>query len=116
MSGAGALPSVGFAGSGRLSWLPQGFMACEDRCKRLHEAIWEMPYVVAFVLVVVFTVNVAVGALGDAPIVSNVVEVLILFAAAIAFSVGILKSEADEKARTKETSTKNGTGQSRFKR
>ena len=75
-----------------------------------------MPYVVAFVLVVVFTVNVAVGALGDAPIVSNVVEVLILFAAAIAFSVGILKSEADEKARTKETSTKNGTGQSRFKR
>lgn len=54
-----------------------------------------MPYVVAFVLVVVFTVNVAVGALGDAPIVSNVVEVLILFAAAIAFSVGILKSEAD---------------------
>ena len=53
-----------------------------------------MPYVIALVLVTVFTVNVVIGAVGDAPIVGNVAEMLILFSAAIAFSVGILRSEA----------------------
>ena len=53
-----------------------------------------MPYVIALVLVAAFTANVVVGAVGDAPIVGNVAEMVILFAAAIAFSVGILRSEA----------------------
>ena len=53
-----------------------------------------MPYGIALVLVLAFTANVVVGAVGDAPIVGNVTEMLILFAAAIAFSVGILRSEA----------------------
>ena len=62
-----------------------------------------MPYVIALVLVAAFTTNVVVGAVGDAPIVGNVAEMLILFSAAIAFSVGILRSEAranSEKADT----------------
>ncbi len=53
-----------------------------------------MPYVIALVLVAAFTANVVMGAVGEAPIVGNVAEMLILFAAAISFSVGILRSEA----------------------
>ena len=62
-----------------------------------------MPYVIAFVLVAAFTANVVVGAVGDGPIVSVVVEMLILFAAAIAFSVGILRSEASQKSKQTDT-------------
>ncbi len=61
-----------------------------------------MPYIVALVLVAMFTVNVTVGALGDAPIVNNVAEMVILLAAAVAFSVGILRSEAREQARERD--------------
>lgn len=57
-----------------------------------------MPYLIALVLVAAFTANVVVGAVGDAPIVGNVAEMLILFGAAIAFSVGILRSEARAKS------------------
>lgn len=60
-----------------------------------------MPYVIALVLVAAFTANVVVGAVGEAPIVGNVAEMLILFSAAIAFSVGILRSEA--RAASEET-------------
>lgn len=56
-----------------------------------------MPYIVALILVVAFTINVVVGAVGDGPIVGVVAEMLILFAAAISFSVGILRSEARAK-------------------
>ncbi|MBM1219854.1 hypothetical protein JQU17_06560 [Ponticoccus sp. SC2-23] len=58
-----------------------------------------MPYVVALVLVGMFTVNVVVGALGDSRIVGNVAEMLILFAASVSFSVGILRSEARAKSK-----------------
>jgi len=57
-----------------------------------------MAYLIAAVLVMAFTANVVIGAVGDAPIVGNVAEMVILFAAAIAFSVGILRSEARAKA------------------
>ena len=62
-----------------------------------------MPYVIALVLVAAFTANVVVGAVGDAPVVGNVVEMLILFGAAIAFSVGILRSEARAKSNKSDT-------------
>ena len=57
-----------------------------------------MAFFIAILLVCAFTANVVVGAVGDAPLVGNVVEMLILFAAAIAFSAGILQREAKEKA------------------
>ena len=62
-----------------------------------------MPYLIALVLVAAFTANVVVGAVGDAPIVGNVAEMLILFGAAVAFSVGILRSEAREKSENTKT-------------
>jgi len=62
-----------------------------------------MPYVVAAALLTAFVANVTIGAITKAPPVSNVVEMLVLFGAAIAFCVGILRSEAREK------SGKNGT-------
>jgi hypothetical protein len=58
-----------------------------------------MPYLIALVLVAAFTANVVIGALGDAPLVSVVYEMLILLGAATAFSIGILRSEAREKAK-----------------
>ncbi len=65
-----------------------------------------MPYIIAFVLFAAFTANVVIGAVGDAPPVNNVVEALIMFGAAIAFSVGILRSEAREQSK-QESNTKN---------
>ncbi len=62
-----------------------------------------MAFLIALVLVAAFTANVVVGAVGDAPIVGNVAEMLILFAAAIAFSVGILRSEAREQSKNSKT-------------
>jgi hypothetical protein len=62
-----------------------------------------MPYLIALVLVAAFTANVVLGAMGQERFVGNVGEMLILFAAAISFSVGILRSEAranSEKADT----------------
>ncbi|QGY00217.1 hypothetical protein EI983_18880 [Roseovarius faecimaris] len=58
-----------------------------------------MPYVIALVLLVMFVGNVVIGAVGQAPVVGIVAEMLILFGAAIAFSVGILRSEAREKSK-----------------
>lgn len=56
-----------------------------------------MPYLIAIGLLLAFVANVVSGAVGDAPFVSIVWEMLFLFGAAIAFSVGILRSEAREK-------------------
>ncbi|MEM9707961.1 MAG: hypothetical protein AAF871_04160 [Pseudomonadota bacterium] len=58
-----------------------------------------MPYVIAAVLLVLFVANVAIGAVGQSAPVGIVAEMLVLFSAAIAFSVGILRSEAREKAK-----------------
>lgn len=62
-----------------------------------------MPYFIAAVLLMAFIVNVTIGAITKAPPVSNVVEMMILFGSAIAFSIGILRNEAREKSRKKET-------------
>lgn len=56
-----------------------------------------MAYIVALVLVLCFTANVVTGAVSGTPFFGNVVEMLVLFGAAIAFSVGILKAEARAK-------------------
>lgn len=56
-----------------------------------------MPYIIALCLVAAFTANVVIGAVGDGPVVGTVTEMVVLFAAAIAFSVGILRSEARAK-------------------
>ncbi len=58
-----------------------------------------MAYLIAVLLVAAFTANVVIGAVGDAPLVGVVAEMLILFAAAISFSIGILRSEAREAAK-----------------
>jgi len=52
-----------------------------------------MAFITAFVLLVAFTANVVIGAVGDAPLVGNVAEMLILLGSAIAFVVGILQRE-----------------------
>ena len=57
-----------------------------------------MAYLIALLLVAVFTANVVIGAVTGASPLNIVAEMLILFAAAIAFSVGILRSEAQAKA------------------
>jgi len=71
-----------------------------------------MPYIVALVLVAMFTVNVTASALGNAPAVGNVAEMVILLAAAVAFSVGILRSEAREKTRKEANETDPAEGPS----
>jgi len=55
-----------------------------------------MPYLIALGLSCVFVANIVIGAVGQAPIVGVVTEMLILFGAAISFCVGILRSEARE--------------------
>lgn len=62
-----------------------------------------MPYIIALCLVAAFTGNVVIGAVGDAPIVGNVAEMVMMFAAAIAFSIGILRSEARANSRKQKT-------------
>ena len=62
-----------------------------------------MPYLIALALVAAFTVNVVLGAMGQDRFVGNVGEMLILFAAAISFSVGILRSEARAKSEKADT-------------
>lgn len=57
-----------------------------------------MPYIIAAVLLAAFVANVSIGALGQTAPVGIVTEALVLFGAAIAFSVGILRSEARAKA------------------
>lgn len=53
-----------------------------------------MPYLIAAMLLTAFILNVVIGAVSTAPPVNVVWEMLILFGAAIAFSIGILRSEA----------------------
>ncbi|SMX29566.1 hypothetical protein TRP8649_03703 [Pelagimonas phthalicica] len=60
-----------------------------------------MPYLIATALLLAFVANVAIGAVTKAPPVSNVVEMMILFGAAISFSIGILRSEAREQSKDK---------------
>lgn len=63
-----------------------------------------MAYCVSLMLVIGFIANVTVGAFaGSAPL-DNVAEMLILLVASIAFSVGILQSEAT--ARSSEAADK----------
>lgn len=62
-----------------------------------------MPYFITAALLLVFVVNVTIGAITKAPPVSNVVEMVVLFGAAIAFSIGILRSEAREKSNENQT-------------
>ncbi|MEM6847129.1 MAG: hypothetical protein AAF580_03535 [Pseudomonadota bacterium] len=63
-----------------------------------------MPYFVALALLLAFIANVAIGASGTSAPVGIVTEMLILFGAAIAFAIGVLRSEAREQA--KQTSSK----------
>ena len=56
-----------------------------------------MAFIIALILFLAFTVNVAIGAIGDGPIVGNVGELLVLLAASISFVVGILQQEANVK-------------------
>ena len=51
------------------------------------------------ILFVFFGVNVAMGAMGGAPLLGDVGEMLVLFAASLSFVVAILKKEADRNAR-----------------
>lgn len=59
-----------------------------------------MAYILALILVIGFTANVVAGAVTGVSPLGNVAEMLILFGAAIAFSIGVLQSEA--RAKTKE--------------
>ena len=61
-----------------------------------------MAYLVALALLGVFIANVVMGAVSNAAFFSNVVEMLVLFAAAIAFSVAILRAEARAKEQSKD--------------
>ena len=49
----------------------------------------------SLIVFAVFFANVALGAFADAAVLGDVGEMLVLFAAAILFVVGILKKEAD---------------------
>ncbi len=60
-----------------------------------------MAFIIASLLVVAFTVNVAIGAIGDGPVVGNVAEMLVLLSASVAFVVGILQREARANAANK---------------
>lgn len=65
-----------------------------------------MAFIIALVLFLAFTANVAIGAIGDGPLVGNVTELLLLLAASIAFVVGILQQEAKTKsAKSPDTDT-----------
>ncbi len=61
-----------------------------------------MAYFVAVLLLFGFIANVTIGAVDGSPLLGVVAEMLILFASAIAFSVGILQSENRAKIKTQE--------------
>ncbi len=65
-----------------------------------------MAFIIALILFLAFTANVAIGAIGDAPLVGNVAELLVLLAASTAFVVGILQQEAKVKKGAKSPDTK----------
>ncbi len=56
-----------------------------------------MPLIAAVVLFAVFTLNVALGSMGATRFLGDVGEMLLLFAATIAFVVAILGKQAAEK-------------------
>jgi hypothetical protein len=56
-----------------------------------------MAFIAALALLVAFIVNVAIGAIGDGPLVGNVTEMIVLLAASVAFVIGILQREARDK-------------------
>ena len=58
-----------------------------------------MAFVIAALLLLAFVANVTMGAVMRAPIFGNVIEMLVLFGASIAFVAGILRAEAREKSR-----------------
>lgn len=53
-----------------------------------------MPFIIAGLLLALFTANVAIGAITDTPVVGVVSEWLLLFAASIFFAIAILRREA----------------------
>ncbi|MCY4150714.1 MAG: hypothetical protein OXE94_00565 [Aestuariivita sp.] len=61
-----------------------------------------MAYFVALLFLIGFIANVAFGAVNGSPLLGVVAEMLILFASAIAFSVGILQSEYRAKIKRPE--------------
>ncbi|QMU58530.1 MAG: hypothetical protein GKR98_10205 [Boseongicola sp.] len=56
-----------------------------------------MALIIAALLVIAFTANVAIGSINGTPVVGNVAEMIMLFLASIAFVVAVLKREAAEK-------------------
>lgn len=56
-----------------------------------------MAFLVALGLLAVFVANVVMGAVAGAPFFGNVVEMIVLFGASIAFVIGILRAEARRK-------------------
>ena len=58
-----------------------------------------MALIVAAVLFIVYFANVLLGSMGSPTFLSDVQEMIVLFASSIAFVVGILKREAIAKSR-----------------
>ena len=56
-----------------------------------------MAFIVALILLSAFVANVVIGAVGNAPLVGNVAEMIVLLLASVAFVVGILQREAQDK-------------------
>jgi len=56
-----------------------------------------MTLILAALLLIVFIANVAYGSVSGAPILGNVAEMVLLFAASIAFVAAVLKREAAAK-------------------
>lgn len=54
-----------------------------------------MAILISALLVIAFVANVAIGSVSGNPILGNVPEMLLLFAASIFFVIAILKHEAD---------------------
>jgi hypothetical protein len=63
----------------------------------------DMALIISAILVVIFVANVAIGSIDGNPILGNVSEMLLLFAASISFVVAILKREAEEVKKTENT-------------
>lgn len=57
-----------------------------------------MSFFVALVFLAVFVANVVMGAIAGSPMFGNVVEMIVLFGASIAFVIGILRAEARRKS------------------
>ncbi len=62
-----------------------------------------MPLIVSAILFAIFAASVVAGAWGTSPFLTDIWQMLILFAAVIAFVVAVLRREAREKDGTKRT-------------